>query len=91
MNGYEWNFNVFLIASNKSHTHIIKFINSCEFDDIIFDKIKNAMTPEIRVQKRCLFHKKELIERTWHPSRFINWCLDHEEQNEIVSLFSNKK
>jgi hypothetical protein len=27
-------------------------------------------------------YKEELIKRTWHPSRFIRWCLDINEQRE---------
>ena len=24
--------------------------------------------------------KQELMERTWHPNRFKNWCLDEEDK-----------
>ncbi len=27
--------------------------------------------------------EKELIEKTWHPTRVMNWCLDIEEQKEL--------
>jgi hypothetical protein len=35
--------------------------------------------------KRLNLFRKELIERTWHPSRLC-WCLDYEEQRDIFSL-----
>jgi hypothetical protein len=27
--------------------------------------------------------EKELMEKTWHPLRYMNWCLDIEEQKEF--------
>ncbi len=28
--------------------------------------------------------RKELLEKTWHPSRFMNWCLDIEEIKDFL-------
>lgn len=36
-----------------------------------------------RVHKRINIYKKELIASTWHPTRFIHWCLDIEEKKEL--------
>lgn len=33
-----------------------------------------------RIMGRMMHIEKELIERAWHPSRFMDWCLDHEER-----------
>ena len=35
--------------------------------------------------KKLMFEKyhEELIQKTWHPSRFQEWCLDEEEKNDI--------
>ena len=27
--------------------------------------------------------KDELMERTWHPDRFVGWCLDEELKKEV--------
>ena len=37
-------------------------------------------------QKELNVYKQELIEKTWHPSRMIKWCLDVDEQKEWVDL-----
>jgi hypothetical protein len=37
----------------------------------------------IKIKKQLSIINKELIEKTWHPSRFFNWCLDIDEQQEI--------
>ncbi len=29
--------------------------------------------------------KQELIEKTWHPERFVQWCLDRNEQAEWIT------
>ena len=31
--------------------------------------------------------KNELYEKSWHPDRFINWCLDDIEKKEILNRF----
>jgi len=31
--------------------------------------------------------KEELIAETWHPDRFIRWCVDNEELREIEETF----
>ena len=34
-------------------------------------------------KQRIAGFKEELITKTWHPSRFVKWCLDCEEQEEF--------
>ena len=36
-----------------------------------------------RIHFRCLRFKEELIARAWHPDRFLAWCSDQEERQEI--------
>lgn len=47
-------------------------------------KIANAYK-KYKIQKRMNMIKKELVERTWHPKRFMTWCLDCEEYKDIMS------
>lgn len=39
-------------------------------------------------QRQCAAHvatyQEELMQRAWHPSRFVAWCLDAEEAREFV-------
>lgn len=39
--------------------------------------------PHAVAMKNMLKYEKELIAKTWHPSRFVDWCLDHEEKSDI--------
>ncbi len=34
-------------------------------------------------KERLQQYEAELIEKTWHPSRLIDWCFDNEEKNDI--------
>lgn len=36
------------------------------------------------IYKKTNIYKEELIQKTWEPSRLINWCLDHEESRELT-------
>jgi hypothetical protein len=36
-----------------------------------------------RIRFRCLRYKEELMARTWHPHRFLVWCSDLEERQEV--------
>lgn len=33
--------------------------------------------------ERLQIYEAELIETTWHPDRFMDWCFDNEEKNDI--------
>lgn len=38
---------------------------------------------QIRCQNRLNVYEEELIIKTWHPSRLMDWCLDIEEKNDF--------
>lgn len=38
---------------------------------------------QIRCQHRLKCYEEELIMKTWHPTRLMNWCLDIEEKNDF--------
>jgi hypothetical protein len=38
-------------------------------------------------KKLLKIYEKELIEKTWHPSRFLNWCLDIDKLHYIKTLY----
>jgi hypothetical protein len=44
-----------------------------------------ALEKQERVQARTFHLKKELMERTWHPSRFRDWCVDNGEKNTFIN------
>lgn len=37
-----------------------------------------------RTQERLRIYEEELIMKTWHPQRLIDWCLDIEEKSNFV-------
>lgn len=43
---------------------------------------------QMRTQERLKIYEEELVVKTWHPSRLMNWCLDTEEKRdfEIVEV-----
>ncbi len=55
-------------------------------DDILYFQNNSFEEPDIffgRIYHQEMFNKnkyfKELIEKTWHPRRVIDWCLTHED------------
>lgn len=38
-----------------------------------------------RIQKRNKTIKDELIEKTWEPCRFFNWCVDEDNKKDIIN------
>jgi hypothetical protein len=49
-------------------------------------KLPSSIDPERlrkeRAMQRMYVIEKELIERTWHPSRFLDWCIPYDEIRE---------
>lgn len=51
----------------------------------LFNGIYHRNYHQIHLKKKQLnIYGRELIEKTWHPDRFFNWCLDLESQEEIL-------
>lgn len=48
----------------------VKLYYDCEFGKTTTERLTNIF-------------KKELVQRTWHPSRIIKWCLDMEDLKDI--------
>jgi hypothetical protein len=76
-------------SDNETHLLII-FIDSI----IIENENKNCYTLEEfksfirlyeqrRAQERLKIYEEELIMKTWHPSRLIDWCFDNEDKNDL--------
>ncbi len=53
------------------------------FENYLFEEpdIYFARTHYLEFFKKYIV--KDLIEKSWHPKRVINWCLDVEEQKEL--------
>lgn len=43
-----------------------------------------------KIQTRLDFMKEEFVERSHHPDRFWDWCLDQEQKEDIGSSFRNR-
>jgi len=39
---------------------------------------------QMRAQERLKMYEEELIMKTWHPNRLMDWCLDIEEKNDFA-------
>ena len=50
----------------------------------LFNGIYHKNYQQIQFKRKQLkTYGQELIEKTWHPLRFIDWCLDLDSQKEI--------
>ena len=61
----------------RSYKNII-FDNTFTLERVNF--IHNRMKTYRNLQKKLF---RELIEKTWHPKRFFDWCLTIEEKKDI--------
>lgn len=66
------------------------FVNSEDFRDYFFRNSKYLREYfksdiYIKEQTKIMLSKieKELIEKTWHPNRYFDWCLDIQEKYEL--------
>jgi hypothetical protein len=68
---------------NIIYNRIIKNIknNKYTMDDVI-DVIEAYQ--QKRTHERSKNYEEELIMKTWHPSRLIDWCLNIEEKNDHI-------
>lgn len=59
----------------------------CEFEE--YWPFWESMIPAAkrRLRFRCLRYKEELMATTWHPDRFLAWCSDVEERQEVFSMW----
>lgn len=71
---------------NNNNIVYSSFINNIN-DYINKDKLKNFMLSYyIKYSKEKLIkYEKELIEKTWHPDRLFNWCLDECEKKDFIN------
>lgn len=53
----------------------------------VLTKFWNSMRESTlrRIRFRCMNYKEELIEKTWHPKRVVNWCMDTAARKELRS------
>lgn len=40
-----------------------------------------------KIRFRTLRYKEELMAKAWHPSRFLEWCSDNEERQEMKEMW----
>lgn len=59
----------------------IKKFGRCTMNDVI-ELIR--CYEQIRAQERLKIYEEELIMKTWHPTRLMDWCLDIEEKNDFA-------
>jgi hypothetical protein len=76
----------FYTQYNYKKEYLYNFVNNEEFRDYFFqnckyinDYFKSENYKQKLVKQLLLNIEQELIEKTWHPNRFFNWCLDINE------------
>lgn len=58
-------------------------IKRCKLLEVLLEQRK-ILYIEKHAAVQIKRYKKELLERTWEPSRFIDWCLDIEEKKDLM-------
>ena len=48
-------------------------------------KVIHEILRRDEIIKRCKAIKEDLMIKTWHPSRLMNWCLDEEDRLDMLS------
>lgn len=70
----------FLVSNNQ-----IRPYHTCEKETIIPDyKLDDIVRPfnktkQLLKRQEVDIYRKELLEKAWHPTRHIDWCLDYQE------------
>jgi len=81
---------IFYSQYNYKKEYVYNFVNNEEFRDYFFrncrylrDYFKSDIY--IKEQTKIMLSKieKELIEKTCHPNRYFDWCLDIQEKYEL--------
>ena len=62
------------------HSEFLPYSALVPFAELNVEYRAKAHEKQERVQARTVYLKKELMERTWHPSRFRDWCVDESEK-----------
>lgn len=82
INIFEWN--KYGLSENPNIT--IDFVKNHEYIDFDFHFLsKNIFNYDDNMyesNKKFRKYEQELIEKTWHPNRIFEWCLDIDEMNE---------
>ena len=81
MDDIPWLANVLAFPNNRFYLRC--FACASRWLQIVRDKKK-------RVIARMRMIEKELIETAWHPRRFIEWCLDHDEKQWLLAQKNSK-
>jgi hypothetical protein len=71
------------------HTENKKYILNSKNDKIYLDTIRVFESFSPKTRKRIFFQTiyDELIQKSYEPSRYYNWCLDTEDRFRISKLF----
>jgi hypothetical protein len=70
------------LCQSFHNTFMKGFLDSGEFTKYIEQKKKSFYK---YLKDKMDSVKEELVEVTWHPDRFMNWCMDWEEKDWILS------
>ena len=77
------NPNLTLEYIEKNITEIdFNLLSNNSFNGLYYKNKKNIY----KKKNQLKIYENELIERSWHPSRFLNWCLDMDEYKRIKNI-----
>jgi hypothetical protein len=75
------------LDDNNKYYYRIYFYYKYQIDtqNLIMSKLLELNEEMFNLSKQKMdIYKEELIQKSWHPSRLINWCIDYDEYNELI-------
>ena len=74
--GFSWNKNLTINFIEKNIDKDWDWTNVSNYPFEIDYKI------ELNKKLRFEYYHKELIQKAWHPKRFMDWCLDEDQKED---------
>ena len=84
LTSFDLEINDFSLNPNLSLDFIQQHFDSLDFQKLSFNQFNGVYLNihKIKLKKKELsMYGEELIKKTWHPSRFWDWCLDIEDKS----------
>jgi hypothetical protein len=87
----DWMWNWSQISMNRTlrAEHVIEYPDLDWDFDAMSRNVFDSDTCMKIARKTCVMSDihNELIQKTWHPSRFIDWCYDEDNKKEVNEIF----
>jgi len=83
---YRYNDKLNYINFSISHLMYYSILQNKEKSNYTLNDVISVINAykQIRCQNRLKVYEEELIMKTWHPDRLMDWCLDIDEKMDFI-------